>query len=145
LSDFEKAERQSAETQINARRGKLIFGEVLEIYRHRINGSVTLKQRSKDYYSERITALRASWPNLERADARKIANTDCMNWAASFGKKSSATAFNNTVKVLRDAMTIAVESGARHDNPAMNLKRASVRLKSYACRSSIYSMSLSQQ
>lgn len=37
LSDFEKFERHSAETHNNAARGKLTFGEALEIYRQRIS------------------------------------------------------------------------------------------------------------
>jgi integrase len=129
LGDLEKFERQSAETQTNATRGKLTFGEALEIYRQRINGAVNLKQRSKDYYGERITALLGSWPELEKTDIRKLTKSDCVNWASSFGAKSSATAFNNTVKVLRDTIAIAVESGARYDNPAQAVKRASVRPK----------------
>jgi integrase len=129
LADFEKFERQSADTHTNATRGKLTFGEAMEIYRQRINGAVTLKQRSKDYYAERITALRSSWPDLEKTDVRKITKADCMNWAASFGHGASPTAYNNTVKVLRDLLTIGMESGARYDNPALSIKRASLKAK----------------
>ena len=46
LADFEKAERQSAETNTNATRGKLTFGEALGIYRQRIEGSVSLSLTS---------------------------------------------------------------------------------------------------
>jgi hypothetical protein len=49
LADFEKFERQSAETNAKVSRGKLTFGEALKIYRQRISSTVTLKQRSKDY------------------------------------------------------------------------------------------------
>jgi len=129
LGDIEKLERQSAETQTNATRGKLTFGEALEIYRKRINGAVSLKPRSKEYYGQRMTALLASWPELGKTDVRKITNADCINWAASFGAESSATAYNNTVKVLRDTIAICIESGARYDNPALAIKRASVRPK----------------
>ncbi|MCX6924520.1 MAG: site-specific integrase [Verrucomicrobia bacterium] len=129
LADFEKVERQGAESHTNVSRGKLTFGEALEIYRQRINGAVTLKQRSKSYYAERITALRCSWQELEKTDIRKITKADCMNWAASFGRGSSSTAYNNTVKVLRDVLTIGRESGARYDNPALCIKRASVKPK----------------
>jgi hypothetical protein len=129
LADFEKLERQSAETHINVTRGKLTFGGPLKIYRQRISGAVTLKQRSKDYYAERITALCNSWPELENTAIRKITKSDCINWAASFGLGSSPTACNNTVKVLRDMMTIGMESGARYDDSVLSIKRASVRPK----------------
>ena len=92
LADFEKSERQSTESHANVSRGKLTFGEALEIYRQRINGAVTVKRRSKNYYAERITALRSSWPELQKTDIRKITKSDCMNWAASFGRESSPTA-----------------------------------------------------
>jgi len=129
LADFEKSERQNAETNTNATRGKLTFGEALGIYRQRIEGSVGLKQRSKDYYGERITALLASWPKLEKTDIRRITKSDCVNWAAAFGRESCPTGYNNTVKVLRDILAIGTESGARYDNPAMQIQRASLRPK----------------
>ena len=68
-------------------------------------------QRSKNYYAERMAALRNSWQELENTDMRKITKSDCMNWAASFGRASSSKAYNNTVKVLRDVLNIGVESG----------------------------------
>ncbi|MGO8930513.1 MAG: tyrosine-type recombinase/integrase [Limisphaerales bacterium] len=129
LADFAKVERQGAESGTNVSRGKLTFGEALDLYRQRINGAVTLKQRSKDYYAERTTALRNSWPDLEKTDIRKITKADCMNWAASFGHGASPTAYNNTVKVLRDVLAIGMESGARYDNPALCIKRASPKAK----------------
>jgi len=88
-----------------------------------------LKPRSKEYYGQRMTALLASWPELGKTDVRKITTGDCISWAASFGAESSATAYNNTVKVLRDVIAICIESGARYDNPALAIKRASVRPK----------------
>lgn len=113
LADFEKVERQGAESRTNVSRGKLTFGEALDIYRQRINGAVILKQRSKDYYAERSSALRNSWPDLEKTDIRKITKADCMNWAASFGNGSSPTAYNNTVKVLCDVLAIGIRSPVR--------------------------------
>ena len=127
LGDMEKAERQTAESQSNATRGKMTFGDALKIYRERVTGNVSLKQRSKAYYAERVTALIKSWPSLERTDVRRLSSSDCLAWAASFGNGASATAFNNTVKVLRDTLAIAMECGARYDNPALSIKRAGVR------------------
>ncbi len=129
LADLEKAERQSADSSVNATRGKLTFGEAVRICQKRIAGDVSLKQRSKNYYGERVTALLKSWRGLEKLDIRKITKTDCITWAADFGKDSSPTAFNNTLKVLRDVIEIGIESGARYDNPALSIKRASVRPK----------------
>lgn len=129
LADLEKFERQSAETQTNATRGKLTFGEAAEIYRQRVKRAIDLKRRSKNYYNERLKALLASWPGLENLDIGKLTKNDCVDWAVKFRAGSSATAYNNTVKVLRDVIAIGMESGARYDNPALEVKRASVRPK----------------
>jgi len=129
LADFEKTERQRAESQTNATRGKLLFDEASEIYKQRIAGDASLKQRTKSYYGERVKALLKSWPALAKMDIRRITKSECLNWAADFGKDSSPTAFNNTVKVLRDVIAIGIECGARYDNPAKEIKRASVRPK----------------
>lgn len=129
LADLEKAERQSAESNANVMRGKLCFEEAVIIYEQRVSGDASLKQRTKDYYGERKRALLKSWPSLAKTDIRKLTKTDCLNWAAVFGKNASPTAFNHTVKVLRDVIKIGIESGARYDNPAMEIKRASERPK----------------
>ena len=129
LSDMEKFERQSADSHSDAVRGKLSFGDALAIYRQRIEGGVTLKPRTKDYYGERCDALLKSWQGLQKTDMARITKSDCLDWASTFGKDASATAFNNTVKILRDVIDIGIESGARYDNPALHIKRASVRPK----------------
>ena len=43
LDDLEKLERTSAESHANATRGKMTFGDALEIYRNRVAGDVSLK------------------------------------------------------------------------------------------------------
>jgi len=66
LADFEKVERQNVETHTNVTHGKLTFGDALEIYRQRIKGAVSMKQRSKDHYAERFAALGNSRPDLDQ-------------------------------------------------------------------------------
>lgn len=129
LSDMEKKERQIAESHANVARGKLNFAEALAIYRQRIEGDVGIKRRTKNYYNERAKALLKSWPELEKTDIGRITKPECLNWGASFSRETCATGFNNTVKVLRDVIEIGIESGARYDNPAATIKRASVRSK----------------
>jgi integrase len=129
LADLEKMERQRAESNANVTHGKLTFGEAVKIYRQRISGDVSMKPRTKEYYEERSAALLKSWPELEKTDIARITKTDCLNWAADFGKEYSPSVFNNTVKILRDVIKIGIESGARYDNPALHIKRASLRQK----------------
>jgi len=129
LADLEKSERQNSESHDNITRGKMTFGEVAAIYRQRISGDLAMKPRTKEYYIERLDALLKYWRELADKDIARITKTECLNWAADFGKEYSATAFNNTVKVLRDIIDIGIESGARYDNPASSVKRARVLQK----------------
>jgi len=129
LGDFHKEERQRAAAHTAVARGKMTFGAALETYRERLKGDYSLKERSKTYRQERITALLKSWPELEQTDVSQISKTDCLGWAARFGQKASPSAFNNTVGTLRLVLDIAVEAGARYDNPATHIKRKKIRQK----------------
>ena len=124
-----KEERQRAAAHKAVARGKMTFGAALETYRERLKGDYALKERSKTYREERIVALIKSWPDLEQTDISQISKTDCLTWAARFGQKGSPSAFNNTVGTLRLILEIAVEAGARYDNPVTHIKRKKIRQK----------------
>lgn len=129
LGDFEKSHRQTAENQFNAKQGKMLFAEAIKVLRARIAGDATLKPKSQSYYEQRILALLRSWPGLEDKDVRSITKSDCLDWAAKFARQTCATAFNNTLSVLRRALDIAIEMGVRYDNPANAVKRVGVQPK----------------
>jgi integrase len=129
LSDFEKHERQVAESRDSVAAGKLTVADAIEIHKQRLAGNVSLKPRTKDYHAQRITALLKSWPELERKEVRSITKTDCLNWAAKFGAGRSATAFNHTISILRNLFEIGIEMGSRYDNPARFIKRQRERSK----------------
>jgi len=129
LGDFHKEERQRAAAQTAVARGKMTFADALQTYRERLKGDHSLKDRSKSYREERITALLKSWPDLNETDIAQISKADCLTWAAGFGKTASPSAFNNTAGTLRLVLDIAVEAGARYDNPAIHIKRKKVRQK----------------
>lgn len=129
LGDFHKEERQRAAAHQAVARGKMNFGAALETYRERLKGDYSLKDRSKAFREERITALLKSWPDLEQTDISQISKTDCLSWAARFGQTASPSAFNNTVGTLKLVLDIAVEAGARYDNPATHIKRKRIRQK----------------
>jgi integrase len=129
LSDFHKEERHRADAHKAVARGKMTFGQALETYRERLKGDQSLKERSKTYREERITALLKSWPDLEQTDAAQISKSECLAWAGRFGQKASPSAFNNTAGTLKLVLDLAVEAGARYDNPAVHIKRKKVRQK----------------
>ena len=126
LADLEKDERQRAASLSAVADGKMTFGDALAVYRKRLEGDVSLKPRSKEYREERIAALLKSWPTIEKMDVARISKADCLNWAADYQKTVSATNFNNTVGSLKLVLDVAVEVGARYDNPAKFIKRARV-------------------
>lgn len=129
LSDFEKHERQVAESRDSVSAGKLTVADAIEIHKQRLAGNVSLKPRTKDYHAQRITALLKSWPELEKKEIRSFTKTDCLNWAAKFGAGRSATAFNHTISILRNLVEIGMEMGSRYDNPARFIKRLRERSK----------------
>jgi integrase len=129
LSDFHKEERQLAAAHTAVARGKMTFGDALQTYRERLKGDQSLKDRSKTYREERIAALLKSWPELNQTDVAQVSKAGCLAWAGRFGQKASPSAFNNTVGTLRLVLDIAVEAGARYDNPVVHIKRKKVRQK----------------
>ena len=128
LADLEKEERQKVENQtaIALTSGKLTFSDAVALYRERLKADANLKPRSKEYREERVAAILKSWPEIKDKDVRQISKHDCQEWARRLSQKGSSIAFNNTIGTLRLILDIAVEGGARYDNPARGLKRKKV-------------------
>jgi len=129
LADFEKQERQRAESADSVSSGKMTVNDAIELHRRRVAGDVSLKPRTREYHDQRIAALLKSWSGLDKKEIRSLTKTDCLNWSAKLGGKMSATAFNHTIGILRVLLEIGIEMGARYDNPARFIKRASERPK----------------
>ena len=138
---MEKLERQNAESRVDVTQGKLTFGEAVKIYNQRVSGDVSMKPRTKEYYEERGSALLKSWPELERIDIARITKSECLNWAAAFGKEYSPSVFNNTALAIKRAslkpkkmqlpefskfnefVTAIEKSGGRFSRPCADLVR----------------------
>jgi len=129
LADLEKTERQGASDAKSVENGRMAVGDAMRIHLERVDGDQSIKPRTKQYHHQRITALRKSWPGLEQRELRSITKADCLEWGAKFGCKASSSAFNHSIGVLRGLFEIGIEAGARYDNPARHLKRASERPK----------------
>jgi integrase len=106
----------------------MTFSAALELYRAELKADAAIKERTREYYEERIAALLKSWPDLGTMDVRKITSDDCAKWSARFRENGSATAYNNTVAVLRKVIEVAVKKGVRYGNPAMEIKKAKVTI-----------------
>jgi integrase len=129
LGDFLKLENHRVEIDQSAARGKMTFGDAVDIYKQRVEEAQHLKPGAKLYRKNTIEALLKSWPDLKNLDARKISANDCLHWASSFAEKHCPSFFNNTVGTLRQIIKITIDSGARYGNPADQIKKVKVRQK----------------
>ena len=123
LSDFHKEERQRAAAYKAVARGKMTFGDALAAYKQKLQNDPNIKPKTKEYYSFRIKALLKSWPELENKDVSKISRSECESWSVTNAQKTSSSSHNQTVGILRHVFQIAIEAGARYDNPAVAAKR----------------------
>jgi len=105
------------------RDGKVTGSDVLTVLRERVNARPSTKARTKLYYIERIEGFLRSWPEFEGSDIRKTSERECENWAEAFAKKASASVYNHTLGIVKSLFEIAIDCGARYDNPARKIKR----------------------
>jgi integrase len=118
LSDFIKERQEEMGDDSAARSGKMTMADAVAIFRQRLDGQQDIKQGSKVYRRKCLEALLKSWPELEAKPVGKVAKDDCLAWAKKYAADYSASVYNNTVGTLRMVLDIAVEKGARAQNPA---------------------------
>ena len=131
LADFEKHERQRAQSTTAVIEGKMTFGDAMAVFKQRLNDNPALKPKSKEYYEFRIRALLKSWLGLANKDVSRITSAECLNWSTANASKNSSSSHNHTVSLLRHVFQIAIENGARYDNPATTAKRIKERTKKH--------------
>jgi integrase len=129
LADFHKEERQRAATTQAIARGKMTFGDALAAYQEKLRNDPNFKPKTKEYYDFRIKALLKSWPDLKDKDVSKITKAECETWSIKNGKAVSSSSHNQTIGLLRNIFKIAIEAGARYDNPATAAKRVKPHTK----------------
>ena len=120
-------------------RGRMTLDDCALIFSKRIDDGFGLRGRSKvlrritdgtkHYRKQTLVALWRSWPDLARQNVRKISERDVTQWAERFAANYSATRYNNTLDTLRALFRIAVDAGARIDNPAERVGRLAVKQK----------------
>jgi integrase len=123
LADLEKTERGLAASLEAVAEGKMTFGDCLEIFKTRVANDPEAKPKTKEYYSYRIMALLESWPELAKLDVSRITRSQCLDWGSRNAAQCSSSSHNHTVSILRKVFEIAIEAGARYDNPGMAAKR----------------------
>jgi integrase len=111
---------------------KMPFSEAAAIHLRNLDDNPRIKPRTRDYWRQRLLALRRSWPGLEETEIRRITQADCKKWASTYSKTMSPTNYNNTLALLRHILAVAIEAGVIYANPAAALKRAPLRGKEIA-------------
>ena len=127
LADELKKERQKAASGVAVGRGRMAVGDAMTVYKQRLQGSPQLKAKTKFYHEQRLAAILKSWPCLQKMDLSRVTKTDCLTWAAKFGRERAASTFNHSLGILRQVFEIGIESGARYDNPARSINRVKER------------------
>ena len=127
LADLEKMERKRASVSVAVLQGKMTFGDALDAYQKRVQTDPNLKPKTKEYSIFRIKALLKSWPGLNNKDVSKVSRAECDAWSLKNGREVSSSSHNYTVSILRRVFQIAIEAGARYDNPALAALRVKQR------------------
>ena len=109
--------------------GKMTVGDAAEVYLQKINGKISLKPRSKQYYADIIDFIRRSWPSLFETDVRKVSPRDCESWLGRYQQQYAPSVVNNAIATLRAIFQEAISTGARFNNPAADLDRVKLRQK----------------
>jgi integrase len=108
---------------------KMTFDQAAKIHLQNLDDNPRLKPRTRDYWRQRLVALTKSWEGLNETEVRKITQSDCKRWAGQYARKASSTNYNNTIALLRQVLSCAVDAGVIYANPAATLKRVTIRSK----------------
>jgi integrase len=129
LADLEKNEREAAETKDSTTKGRMTFGDCVELFKTQTNASTLLKASAKLYRMEAIETICQTWPGIKAIDVRRISTNECKTWAAKLSGEYSPSRYNGTLGVIRAIFNVGMETGALYRNPAAELHRARVKLK----------------
>jgi integrase len=129
LGDMLRQRRAKFEAGSALQSGKMTFAQAMKVYLESVESNVSLKSASKHYRQMLSNFILKTWPELKQLDIRKINERDCQRWLFQFQREYAPTVVNNSIGTLRAIFEIAVNSGARFENPAANLKRVKVRQK----------------
>ena len=129
LGDLMKEKQEELGDVSAVQSGRMNFEDLVSIFRQRLDGRQDIKEGAKVYRRKCLEALLKSWPDLEKTAVGKISKDECLEWARGFSAKYSASVYNNTVGTLRMILDIAVEKGARANNPAKAITKRRIQLR----------------
>lgn len=130
LADLLKERRGLAEANEHAAGGSMSFGQAAELMLKQIDGNPAIKSSTRAYRRRCLAALVKTWPGLQETDLRRITATQCLEWASRYAKAYSPTMYNNTVGTLRMVLDVGIKGGVRFSNPASEVRKVKVPLRS---------------
>lgn len=128
LGDLKKQELAKRSQGERITSGRMTLGDLSKEFLMRVNEGGN-KPRTKAYYAEVVARIEKSWPDWSRMDAARVTAAQCQVWSGRIRSEFSASVYNHAVGILRKVFEIAVERGARYDNPARTLKRTTEKPK----------------
>ncbi len=129
LGDLRKQEAARVAKADGVKAGRLTLASAAAIHMERLEAQPDLKPRTKAYYREVLKRMVADWPTWDTADCSQVTKADCLAWSGRMSKVAAPSVFNHGLSLLRHILDIAVETGARYDNPAKSIKRAKITQK----------------
>ena len=129
LAAVQKEQRGLRSKDVDTADARMTFGQAASLHMERVNKSVAIKRRTRQYWKQTLDALLKSWPQLADTEVKRITSTACRDWAARYAKVASASRYNNTLALLRHVIDIAIEKGVLYANPATGMDRKPVRPK----------------
>jgi len=109
--------------------GKMVVGDVIHVYREKLETNPSLKPKTKYYYKMILDFITKSWPALDAMDISKVTDRNCEEWLVKYRKHYASSVVNNSIAILRAIFKEAISAGARYGNPAAALKRSKLHLK----------------
>ena len=129
LGDYIKEKQDEIGDDAAVLSGKMTVADAVAMFRQRLDGQQNIKEGAKLYRRKCLEALLKSWPELEAKPVGKVSKEDCLAWARRFATDYSPSVYNNTVGTLRMILDIAVEKGARAQNPARFITKKRIVLR----------------
>jgi integrase len=117
LSDFIKEKQETMGDVGVLQSGKMTVGDCLAVFRAELDGRQDIKLGAKVYRRKCIDVLLKTWPGIEDLPVGKVSKDICLVWAKKV-RSYSPSVYNNSVGTLRMILDVAVERGARGQNPA---------------------------
>jgi integrase len=137
LPDEERRVRSVPEAAKAVKSGRFAVNEAMEIYRQQVETN-DLSQNTREFYLNGLKAIKSTWPSLASLPVKSVSRGQVEEWLRRLirngtgfvpkgakhasRKGNSASTVRAALSALRETFKIAVENGARYDNPVDDLR-----------------------